>query len=235
MGALSNRIGQFRSADDGVSAIEFAIVFPILLVLMLAGGQVVLYIDATRKVQQIATSASEMLSQAAPPTSGVTTASVNAIDLDFSYDASLVIFPFVMADAKRQNIAWRQDLSVNIASISFTKISSACDGQSDLSACYIASVDWTTTGTPGSKYRPCLVPQLPVDNSAPYNRFNLPRSLFGPGSVIAVDVSFTFSPTFGSSFVSPVTITRSAFVQPRYVTNVTFDSTNNDGIAKTCI
>lgn len=226
---------RFRGSVAGVSAVEFAFVFPILLILLLAGGQVILYIDATRKVQQIATSVSEMLSQAAPAASADTTAKVNATDLNFSYDASLVIFPYIMGDAQRRNISWRQGLTVSFAGISFTKLSATCDGTADLSSCYAATVDWTSTGTSSGSYRPCILPQLPVDDGAPYNRLNLPRSLYGPGSIVAVDVSFTFNPTFGSSFLNPVTITRSAFVQPRYVTRIDFDTTSNDGIASKCI
>lgn len=211
-------------------------VFPVLLVLLLGGGQVVLYIDATRKVQQIATSVSEMLSQAVPASSSATTATVNATDLNFSYDASLVIFPYVMGDAARRGIPWRSALTIGFAGISFIKLPGiSCNGVADQSTCYIATVNWTGTGASPASYRPCVLPQLPADDAAPFSRFSLPRSLYGPGSVIAVDVSFTFNPTFGSALVRPVTITRSAFVQPRYVTQIDFDTTSNDSIASKCV
>ena len=232
--AQGSVFARFRRCTAGISAIEFALIFPILLVLLLAGAQVILYVKATSKVQQIATSVSEMLSQAAPSTATATTATVSATDLNFSYDASLVIFPYIMADATQRNIPWRQGLTVSFAGISFTKQNSSCDGQTDMSACYTATVNWTSTGTSTANYRPCTPAQIAVDDSAPYNRGNLPRSLFGDGSIIVVDVSYTFNPTFGASFLRPVTITRSAFVQPRYVTRIDFDPTNNTGIASQC-
>lgn len=235
MRAIRSRLAAFVRAEDAVSAIEFSLVMPILLALLFGGTQLTLYINATRKVQKIATSVSEMLSQAAPAVSTATTASVTAADLDFGYDATLVLFPYVMADAKRQGIPWRSDLTVSMAGISFKQNTNICIG-SDLSGCYDANVDWTSTGTSNNAYRPCKVvaPQIPVDNSSPYSRTSLPRSLYGAGSVVAVDVTFTFNPTFGSSFLKPLIITRSAFVQPRYVQTITFDATNSDGIATTC-
>ncbi|MDX7953808.1 TadE/TadG family type IV pilus assembly protein [Lichenihabitans sp. Uapishka_5] len=233
MRVLRRSLVAFGGDEDAASAVEFSIVLPILLVLLLGGSQVVVYINATRKVQQVATSVSEMLSQAAPAISTNSTATINSTDLEFSYDAALVIFPYVMTDSQRQGIAWRTDLLVSMASVSFTPNNNICIG-ADLSGCYTSNVDWTSTGTPSGAYRPCGHSQNPIDNGAPYNRTGLPRSLYGPGSVVVVDVRFTFTPTFGAGFVGPITITRSAFVQPRYVTTIGFDATNPTGIATTC-
>ena len=235
MRALRRLLG-FVDADGGVSSIEFTMVFPVLMVILLAGNQVVLYIDATRKVEQIATSVSEMISQATPPTSGGDgSASVNSTDLNFSYDSTLVIFPYVMGDALRRNIPWRQTITVSFAGITFNQISTSCTGATDQSPCYLAHVDWTSVGTSSASYRPCLVPQQPTDDTAGYSRYLLPRSVFGSGSIVAVDVTYTFTPTFGTSFVSPITINRSVFVQPRYATKIKYDPTGTDGIASTCL
>lgn len=228
---------RFTTAEDATAAIEFALVLPVLLVILLAGSQVVLYINANRKVGQAARSISQMISQAAPP-SNSTIATVNASDLHFSYDSTLVIFPFVMTDAKRQGIAWSADISINFASISFSPISSStCNDPMDQSSCYVANVTWTSTGTSqpgGANYRPCVPPQLPASNTAAPNRGTLPRSVFGPASLIVVDIVFTFSPMFASRFVPPIRIARTAYVQPRYASLVSFDTTANDGIASKC-
>lgn len=217
----------------GVSAVEFALVAPVLLLLLLAGFQLVLYINAMRRVELIAASISEMISQASPP-SGSTTASVNQLDLHFAFDSTLVLFPYVMKDAARRNVAWWQDITIDFAGIQFQSNGLSCGSNADQSACYVAMVGWTSTGTAGANYRPCTVPQTPVDNSAAPSRSALPRSLYGSGSVIAVDVSFTFTPTFGAKFFPALTIARSVFVQPRYAKYITYDTTNNDGIATLC-
>lgn len=217
----------------GVSAIEFSLVLPVLIVLMTAGFQVVQYIAATRRVEMVATSISEMISQAAPPANS-TTASVNALDLHFAYDATQVLFPYLLKDAARQKLAWWQDITIDFAAIQFQSNGLSCGSNPDQSACYIASVGWTSTGTVGSNSRPCSVPQIPANNTATPSPTTLPRSLYGPGSIIAVDVVFTFTPTFGARLLPPLTIRRSVFVQPRYATYVDYNTTNSDGIATLC-
>lgn len=229
-------LARFGRAERGVAAIEFAVILPVLLLLLLAGTQVVLYINASRKVGQVARSISQMMSQAAPSdTSSVAT--VNANDLHFSYDSAMVIAPFLLGDAKRQGVEWWKTISINAASIAFTKITNTCNDPSDQSACYVANVVWTSSGVAqpgGTTYRPCVVPQLPADNSAPPTPRTLPRSVFGPASLIVIDVVYTFTPTFGQNFVPAVRIAQSAYVQPRYASLVTYDPANSDGIASKC-
>lgn len=237
---LEAQVERFRAAEGAVAAIEFALILPTLLLILFAGTQVVAYVNATRKVELVAHSISQMISQSVPPDT-TTVARVNATDLHFSYDATLVLFPYVMKDAKRQGRAWWQNISINYASIQFRARNNAClnnpDTSVDLSPCFDANVVWTTTGTAqpgGDNFRPCDTPQLPVADDAASSRTTLPRSTYGPGSLVVIDVAFDFTPTFGSGFVPAVRIARSAYVQPRYASLVNFDTTNNDGIATRC-
>ncbi|GJE58419.1 TadE/TadG family type IV pilus assembly protein [Methylobacterium trifolii] len=234
---LGSRLRRFAAANGAMAAVEFGLVLPILLAIMFGGTQVVTYINATRKVDLVARSISQMISQVTPP-GGSTVATVNATDMHFSFDAALVLFPFVMADSKRQGISWWQDISINYASIQFTQLATNCTNSADMSACYRANVVWTSTGTAqpksGDNYRPCVTAQTPSDNSASPSRATLPRSVYGPASLVVIDVVFNFTPTFGSQFIPPVRIARSAYVQPRYASLVNFDTTSNDGIATKC-
>lgn len=223
----------FIGDTRAVSAVEFALIFPVLLILMLAGIQLVTYINATRKVELIAQSISQMISQAQPPQNS-TIATVNATDLHFSFDSALVLFPYLMKDAPRQGLQWWQDIAITFASVTFTQTASNCAGGTDLSNCYAAKVVWTSTGTTGGNHRPCTPAQLPADNTAAPSRATLPRSVFGPGSLIAVDVVFTFRPSFGARFIPAMRIARSMYVQPRYASLVDLDTTGNDGIATKC-
>ena len=223
---------RFLGDTRAASVIEFALILPVLLILMLGGIQLVTYIDASRKVGLIAQSISQMISQAMPP-SGSTVATVTAADLHFSYDSTLVLFPYLLKDAPRQGLQWWQDIAITYAAVAFTQTSSNCTG-GDLSACYTAAVAWTSSGTTGGNYRPCKVPQLPAADTTPPNRTTLPRSVFGPGSIVAVDVVFNFRPTFGARFIPAVRIARSMYVQPRYAALVNFDTTGDDGIAVKC-
>ena len=137
-----------------------------------------------------------------------------------------------MTDAQNQNVAWTQLIAVNYASIQFTAIpSKTCTG-SDQSACYVANVVWTSSGTAGN--RPCVIPQLAADDTAAPTNSTLPRSVFGPGSVIAVDIVYNFKPTFGSGFLPTIRIARSVYVQPRYVTLIKFDMSTYNGMTTEC-
>ena len=231
-GGVSTAARRFGADERAVSLIEFALILPVLLVLMLGGIQLVTYINASRKVELLAQSISQMLSQAMPP-AGSTVATVNATDLHFSFDSALVLFPYLMADGPRQGLLWWQDIAITYAAVAFTKTASTCSG-SDQSGCYAANVVWTSTGTTGGNYRPCTPAQLAAADTAAPTRATLPRSVFGPGSIIAVDVVFTFRPTFGARFIPAARIARSMYVQPRYAALVGFDPAGNDGIATKC-
>ncbi len=234
--ARTGPLHRFAAAEGAMAAIEFALVLPVLAALLIAGSQVVLYVNASRKVGQVARSISQMISQATPPANS-TTATVNTTDLHFSYDATLVIFPYLMTDARRQGIAWYTDISINFAGIAFTPTTATCNDPTDQSACYLATVVWTSTGTSqpgGANYRPCVTPQLPASNTAAPNRATLPRSVYGPASLIVIDVVFTFTPTFAAKVLPPLRIARTAYVQPRYASLISYDTTGNDGIASKC-
>lgn len=234
---LASRATTFLGADGGLAAIEFAVGLPVLLLILLGGSQLTLYVDASRKVDLIAQSISQMLSQAMPPTNK-SVALVDAGDLHFSFDATLVLFPYLLQDSVRRSVPWYANISINYASIEFTPKSTSCPDSLDMSACYTAKVVWTSTGTAqpseGPNFRPCGIDQEPADNAAPPNRATLPRSVYGPTSLIVVDVVFTFRPTFGSRIVSPVRLARSAYMQPRYASLVNYDTTNDTGIATKC-
>ncbi|MFH6785878.1 MULTISPECIES: TadE/TadG family type IV pilus assembly protein [Methylobacterium] len=235
--ALIRRIRAFRAAEDGLAAVELAMILPTLLIVMLGGLQVISYINAVRKVERVVESISQMISQARP-VGNSTIATVNASDLHFSFDAAMVLFPYLMAEGKRQNRAWSQVITINYAGITFTQTATNCADSTDQSACYRADVAWTSTGTQqpdaGPAYRPCGTPQIAADNKAPPSRTALPRSLFGPAAMVVIDVLFTFTPTFGARYLPSITIARSAYVQPRYATRVDYDTTNNDWIATKC-
>ncbi|TNC15266.1 pilus assembly protein [Methylobacterium terricola] len=234
---LSRQVRCFRSAEDGIAAVELALILPVLLTLMIGGIQVIAYINAVRKIERVVESISQMVSQTRP-VGNSSIATVNASDLHFSFDAAMVLFPYLMAEGKRQNRSWSKVITINYAGIIFTQTAKNCADSADQSACYRADVSWTSIGTQqpstGPVYRPCGTPQIAADNKAPPTRTALPRSLFGPASMVVIDVEFTFTPTFGARYLPSIRIARSAYVQPRYATRVDYDPTNNDGIATTC-
>ncbi len=231
------RIRRFRACERGIAAVELALILPILFTLMLGGIQIVAYINASRKVDLVVRSISQMISQTKPE-GATTVATVNQADLHFSFDSALVLFPYLMSEGKRQGRPWWQVITINYASIRFNPIAVTCQDPNDQSACYSAEVVWTSTGTAqpasGPLYRRCGTALTPVDNTAAPSPTTLPRSLFGPATTVVIDVTFTFVPTFGARYLPSIQIARSAYVQPRYASLIDYDITGNDGIATKC-
>ncbi len=225
---------RFASAIRGTVAVEFAFAMPVLMVLAMLGVQVISYVNAVRKVEMLASSISQMISQAVPP-QGSSTATVNYQDIHFSYDSGLVVFPYLMSDAKRQGVPWWQDIYIDYASVQFTPIANkTCAVGGDQGTCYLANVVWTSSGTTGPNYRACLIPQLAMNDTAAPNKLALPKSIFGPGSVIVIDIVFTYHPAFAGNLMPAMRIARSVYVQPRYATLIDYNTTNSDGIVSKC-
>lgn len=205
-------------------------IFPVILLMTLAAFQIATYVSASRRVQLVSNSAAQMISQTAPPPSS-STALVTATDVKFAQDAAMVLFPYLLKDASSKGVSWNQDISINIASVQFTQINTTCNNQADLSQCYIANVVWTTLG---SGHRVCSTPLAAAANNAVPSSSTLPASTFGPGSMVVVDVVFTFVPTFGARFVAPITVRRSTYLQPRYATLINFDTSTGTSSAARC-
>lgn len=223
-----------RFFRDGraVAAVEFSMLFPVLLVMILLGTQIGSYINAARKVERLSNSIAQMLAQAAPPADNSTTvATVNSGDLNFGFDSAMLIFPYLFKDGSRNGGTWSDNLRVGMTSIQFTQKAGICNNPTDLSGCYTANVVWS------DRYgitRACGTRLTPVADTVAPSPTTLPRSVFGPGSVIVVDVAFDFKPMFGENILPRVTIRRSTYLQPRYASLVTYDVARSDGSAILC-
>ncbi len=232
--ALGRPIRRFLGAERGVAAIEFAVILPILLVLLLTGTQVVIYINASRKVGQVARSISQMVSQSKPPSdNSTTTATVNALDLHFSFDAAMVIFPYLLNDAKRQNLSWWGDISINYASIAFTKVTATCNDRPTRAPAT------RPTWSGRAPARPSLRGELPALLHAAAARRqhggaepHRPAALgLRPGHAHRDRRGVQLHADAGLQVFPAIKIARSAYVQPRYASLINYDTTNSDGIA----
>ncbi len=71
--------------------------------------------------------------------------------------------------------------------------------------------------------RSCGVAPVPAaSDKAEPSLTTLPPDVFTSGSLIVIDLAYTFTPVFGSAFFPSVTLRRSAYVQPRYLTSVSY-------------
>ena len=166
-----------------------------------------------------------------------TTGSVSYLDLHYAADSAMIIFPGVLADSYAKGVNWSSDISISLAGISFTPTPSDCQN----SCTYQANVNWTG----GSAPRPCgstITASTNTSSPAPatlptalYNTVSGPSGTMSPPFAIVVDVSYSWTPLLFAKIVGPITIRRSAFVNPRYLSQITYGTiAGDDGYGKQC-
>ena len=214
---LNLRLGSFLRRQRGAGTIEFALVTPIMLLLMLMGFDTGRYVLATERIQEVANSVAEMLSQtdaAVSPTVTILAGDgvVQDSDLHYYSDSAMATYPDVLAVANNTGTYWWQLLTVQMTSIKFTPVgcTTACN----------PTVMWTTGA------RSCGSTITAVADTSTYSPTTLPSDVYGSGSVIVVDVFYTFTPTFASAYMPPISIERSAYMAPRNVPYVESQATS---------
>ena len=210
-----------RRDTRGVAALEFAFVAPFLILCLLAGFEITRYVNSIRRVGYVANSIAEEISQ---NTSGT----IVPNDLYFYTNSAMVIFPGVLSDATRKGVSWMTDIQITMSGVQFTAAPHGCT-----SGCtYLPAVVWTG-GASAAAWRSCLVPPIQAANAAPPSLQTLPVDTYGPGYLIVVDVSYTYTPLVATQIFNPWTIRRSFYMQPRYVSMIKFTGPS-DPIGTAC-
>jgi hypothetical protein len=177
---------------------------------MLAGFESVRYIDISRQMTYLASSMATMITER--------TSAVNGNDVYFAFNSALVTFPQVLNDPARSGTAWNQYLSLTLSSVVFTPTIPGCT-----SGCtYVASVAWSL-GTISA--RSCSIPPIATSDTSLPSYTTLPQDVFTAGSVIVADVVYPFVPLLATRFMPSITLRRSVYLQPRYLTNVPMNNT----------
>ena len=201
-------VSRFSGAKRGVALLEFALIAPFLIALLFGSFELTRYINTSRQITNLADSVAQLFAQ---NTSGT----INDTDLHFAIDSTMVTFPNVLGDAHKQGIYWWQDIYVAMSSVSFSPTVANCTSN----CVYNAKVMWTTGG------RPCSTNLTPAPDTATPSPTTLPTDAFGPGSMIVVDVVYNYKPIVATSLLGTKTISRSTYLQPRYVSSVKYAPT----------
>ncbi len=197
---------RFAAARTATAAIEFAVWCPFLALLFFGGVDLTRFATATSRLETVASTIGQMLS--------VSTGSVTDTDLQFYHDSAMIIFPQVLSDAAQQAIPWSSDISITISSVSFTTSPPSCTQ----GCAYTPKLLWSY----GTNKRSCTVTAVPAPDSSPPSPTTLPQDVFGPGSLLVVDVGFVFKPILASRLLPSMPIYRSFYIAPRYVDEVTY-------------
>jgi len=214
--AIYHRFCSFVRQRQAASTVEFAFLVPVVFLLLLMGFDTGRYVLATQRIQEVANSVAEMLSQTQPASTPPATTPAAAgyvqdSDLHFYYGSAMATYPDVLAVANNAGTYWWQLLTVQMTSVYFKASPTNCVSPN---CTYTPEVVWTTGA------RSCGLTITGTSDTSGYNASTLPTDVFGPGSIIVVDVFYTFTPTFGAAYLPSIPIERSAYMAPRNVSVV---------------
>jgi len=190
----------------GVAAVEFALVAPLLLALLLGAVELDNQITAGRRLAQASYSVAQVISEAPNPPG-----TINYMDLQMANDSAMVVFPLVLSDSAARGVSWGSDISITISNIVMAKVVTTCS----TSCAYTAHVAWSW----GASKRPCLINlSAATSDTATPTATTLPPDVFAPGSVIVADITYTYRSVFETGLFGTFVMHRSTYLQPRNVT-----------------
>ena len=175
------------------------------MMLFLGGFETANYVRASLRVEAAANSIAEMISQAPASASAAVPGdgTVSDSQMHFFWDSMQATLPDAVTEAAQLHKNWWDLATLSVWSVEFKQTSSST---------YTPNVVWSWNAAVGCGD---TITQVP-DNST-ITAKTLPASVYGPGSLIVVQVSYSYYPTFGASLFGSATITRTALLAPRNV------------------
>ena len=195
----------------GAAAVEFVMIAPFLIFLVLAVMETGRYLRATERVESVAASLSQMLAEQPSNPQAVESgdAAVNSDYVHYLLSAAGAEFPdAVIQSAQQGQGCWWCNLNVSMGSVRFKASPTGCS-----SGCtYTPEVVWNWWGFPG-----CGSTFIPVSPSSTPQTNTLPSNLYGPNSLVVVNVDYVYTPIFLPSLIAQTHIIRAVYQTPRYV------------------
>jgi Flp pilus assembly protein TadG len=197
---LQRKTDKLRQDARGIAAVEFAFVLPIMLTLYLGCVEVTQGVIANRQITAVARTIADLASQ---QTGALTDTgnTANGVDVSQIFAASQALFP----QATTAN-----PVRMTISSVDFIAVPPACT----TNCSYNAQTSWSVTLNGGTA-RPCNVVLTPAANGSIASPTTMPVGVYGAGSVIVADVTYSYQPTFGYVLVNNIPIQHTAYMRPR--------------------
>lgn len=213
----------FVRDEIGMAVVEFALIFPVLLLLLLALVEVSNLVTANRRLQVVANAMAQMITQSS-------TGVVNYVDIQFAVNSTMVLFPLVLSDSAQKGISWGNDISVTISSIVFSLQNSQCTSN----CIYNANVAWSG----GGQRRPCNFNLTASNDTAAPSLTTLPTDVYGPGSLVVADIVYNYTPSIWPNVLPTIRLSKSVYLQPRYIPPTSYIHyaviSGDNGIASSC-
>lgn len=201
---MNPRIARFIRDARGLSGIEFALISPILITLMMGGFEYQRYLRIDRQLAVTTETVAELMAQEEGP----------LVDnmLNMNLDVAVHMFPEAGLNPK---IQWWHALVHQISHVVFTPSTPDCA----VGCSFSADMAWIwpnyETGSGwGPLRRKCG--NVPLTGSGSTSGPGIPEVLAGHGSMIVVDLKFEYKPFFGSTFFPSVTMIRNGYAAAQF-------------------
>ena len=240
---ISRPIARVLSASEGIAALEFGLLAPIAIYILLIGFDLANALFITRRLTNTADVVAQLVSQQVDHT-GVEGTITDAL-LNSDFFAAVSTFPDVLADAaSKSDEPWQNDIQVIASQVQFGPAATCtyappADPGNPVAAvpvqptCNTANVVWSvgfTAASPRfSSTRTCGANTLKETKktsliSSP-DLGTMPWYLYLPGDIIVVDIAYTYTPMFTKWITGSFTFQRTAYIAPRFFTQLTYTPT----------
>jgi hypothetical protein len=197
------KLHDLRKRKDGAAAIEFALVFPLLLLLFYAEVEFCNYLMVVRRAAQAANFAGEFLSRDNDDV-------LDSSEQDAAGDIWMVVNSTISSTPSGRH--WATGFNRSFASISFDKVT----GCSTADCEFTPRAVWTSLEKDGAA-RPftmtCKVNV--VENSASRGESSIPRAVTGRGPIVVVDFTYRYLPLISGLLLQAVDLHESAIRKTR--------------------
>lgn len=187
----------FKASESAIASIEFALLLPLLILLSLGAFELQRFLRFERQLTLAASNIASLTAQRQATNGGAPREDINSMPL---------IFPMA-ADF------WYGGVIYRMTHVVFTPTTAGCT----INCQYKADVAWVWPiwTDLGSLNRDCG-PITPAPAGAEPHGKTLPAAMFGPGSLVIVELRTTYQPIFGAGLIAATTLTRQGFASPRF-------------------
>ena len=195
----------------GLAGIEFAVVAPFLVILLLGVADLSRAIIVGRRLTVAADQTATIAT-----TEAVQAANLNILTAKQAYAASTAPFA-IFPDWLGTQASVGNTFAITVSEVNFTGSPKNCT----TNCTYAASLGWSVANPSGQPVLRKCGKLTSVPNGTATTLTTLPAGAFGATSVIVADISQVFVPLFTSVFLGSFTMQRTAYVSPRVNNAVT--------------
>ena len=215
---------RLREMRRGIAGMEFALIAPILVTLVIGVVDITDAIITWRHLSIAAEAVAEIATEMSAQPGGS-----NLITATQVWQASTAAFGIMPG--------WKSGLMATSYAITVSSVVIRPTVTGCTTACtYVAKVAWSVPFSPGiTEIRtPCAV-ESQVANNLANSLTTLPVGVIGPSPLLVVDIFYEFQPMFVGFITGPIAMLRSAYLQPRIGTNAQYIVYSPSGTSVTCL